>query len=200
MKEALRQAMSQLIPIADDEWAAFEPHIICKRLKKGDFLLQEGDANRHMGFLISGACRQFYLVNGLEKTTYFFFENDFVGDYDSFLTQLPCDHYVEALENAEVLLFDRDTVQRLYHIYPKFETFARIIAESVYLCAKARLMNFLLDTPEGRYKHFMRSEEAARILQRVPQHYVASYLGITPVSLSRIRSRLFKQSAYQLRV
>ncbi len=193
MKELLRQVMSQTIQIADDEWAAFEPHIFTKTIKKRTHLLQKGQISQQIGLVVSGSFRQYYLMDGVEKTTYFFFENNFVGDYDSFLTQRPCDHYVETLEDSVILYFDRETIYRMYRIYPKFETFARLIAENVYLCAKDRLVNFLLDTPEGRYRHFLASHEAEIILQRVPQHYIASYLGMTPVSLSRIRSRVQRQ-------
>jgi CRP-like cAMP-binding protein len=197
MKELLRQIMSQTIPIANDEWEALEPHIHSKKIKKRTSLLQKGQVSNQIGLIVSGSFRQYYLIDGVEKTTFFFFEHSFVCDYDSFLTQRPCDHYIEALEDSEILYFDRETLLRMYRIYPKFETFGRLIAENVYLCVKERLGNFLLDTPEGRYKHFINSYEAERILQRVPQHYIASYLGMTPVSLSRIRSRVQKQLAVQ---
>ncbi len=197
-KNILRQAMSQTIPIADDEWEAFEPHIYAKKVKKRDLLLREGQVSNQICFLISGAFRQFYMIDGEEKTTFFFFENHFVCDYDSFLTLRPCDHNIEAMEDSELLAFDRETLLRMYRLYPTFETFGRLIAESVYLCIKDRLMHFLLNTPEERYRRFLQSTESDIILQRVPQHYVASYLGITPVSLSRIRARVAKSVSPKL--
>lgn len=192
-KNTLRQIMSQTINIADDEWEAFEPYISTKKIKKRSHYLQEGAVSTEIGFALSGSFRQYYLIDGVEKTTFFFFENSFVCDYDSFLTQKPCDHNIEAMEDCEVLYFSREVLYRLYRLYPKYETFGRLIAENVYLCMKDRLTHFLLNTPEERYKHFMQSHEAEQILQRVPQHYIASYLGITPVSLSRIRARVLQE-------
>jgi CRP-like cAMP-binding protein len=196
-KNNLRYLMNEIIHIEDDEWEAFEPHIFSKKIKKKEILLREGQISTHIGFVLSGSFRQFYLVDGEEKTTFFFFENSFVCDYDSFLTERPTDHNIEALEDCEILYFDRALMYRMYRIYPKFETFGRLIAEKVYLCTKERLGLFLLNTPEVRYLHFMKSHEAETILQRVPQHYIASYLGITPVSLSRIRSRVREQKNTQ---
>jgi CRP-like cAMP-binding protein len=192
-KQILRQVMSQTIPIADDEWEAFEPFLFIKKVKKKSLFLEEGHISNTIGLVLSGSFRQYYMVDGIEKTTFFFFENNFVCDYDSFLTQRPCDHFVEAMEDCEILYFSREHMYRMYRLYPKFETFGRLIAESVYLCTKERLGHFLLDAPEGRYRQFMKSHEAEQILQRVPQHYVASYLGITPVSLSRIRARVAEE-------
>jgi CRP-like cAMP-binding protein len=189
----LRQVMSQTIAIDDDEWAALEPYIFTKNIKKKTVYLREGTVSTDIGFVVKGALRQYYIVDGEEKTTFFFFDNSFVCDYDSFLTQRPTDHYIEAIEDCEILYFSREVIYRLYRLYPKYETFGKLIAESVYLCIKERLTHFLLNTPEQRYRHFMQSTEADQILQRVPQHYVASYLGITPVSLSRIRARVARE-------
>jgi CRP-like cAMP-binding protein len=192
LKTILRHVMSQTIALDQDEWEAFEPHIFSKKIKKKTLYLKEGNTSDEIGFVLKGALRQYYIVEGEEKTTFFFFENQFVCDYDSFLTQRPCDHYIEVMEDCEILYFKREVLLRLYRLYPKYETFGRLIAENVYLCIKERLTHFLLNTPEQRYRHFMQSHESEQILQRVPQHYVASYLGVTPVSLSRIRARVGK--------
>jgi CRP-like cAMP-binding protein len=193
MKQLLRQAISQTIAIDDDEWAAFEPHIFTRKIKKRDLLLAEKQVCDEICFVVDGSFRQFYIVDGEEKTTFFFFEQQFACDYDSFLTRRPCDHYIEAMEDTTVLYFSREVLLRLYKLYPKYETFGRLIAENVYLCIKERLHHFLLEKPEARYKKFMSSYEAEKIMQRAPQHYVASYLGITPVSLSRIRARVARE-------
>jgi CRP-like cAMP-binding protein len=192
MKELLRQAFSQVIKIDDDEWEAFEPHISTKTYKKRENLIEEGQISKHINFLIKGSMRQYHVIDGEEKTTFFFFENDFSCNYESFLKQTPSDTTIEAMEDCEVLYFSRETMYRLYRLYPKYETMGKMIAESVYICAMDRLKTFLLNSPEERYQHFLKSEEAEQILERIPQHYIASYLGITPVSLSRIRARIAK--------
>jgi CRP-like cAMP-binding protein len=197
MKEALRHAMSQTIHIADDEWAALEPHISSKKIKKRDNLIKEGQICTHISFLLRGSMRQYHIVDGEEKTTFFFFDNHFACNYESFLTQQPSDVTIEAMEDCEMLYFSREVMYRLYRLYPKYETMGRMIAENVYMCAIERLKTFLLNSPEERYRRFLQNYDAPTILERVPQHYIASYLGITPVSLSRIRARVVKMNRHK---
>jgi CRP-like cAMP-binding protein len=190
MKQMLRQVMSQTIPVSDDEWAAFEPHIKIKKVQKKNVYIHAGNHCTEIGLLMTGSMRQYHLLPDGERTTFFFFEGDFACDYQSIITNQPATITIEALEDCEVLYFHRDVLLRLYRLYPTYETFGRLIAESVYLCAMERLNTFILNSPEERYRHFLNSAESEQILTRIPQHYIASYLGITPVSLSRIRSRV----------
>lgn len=190
MKQTLRHVMSQTIPISDDEWAAFEPHIKIKKVAKKEMWVRTGYHSTEIALLLKGAMRQYHLLPDGERTTFFFFEKDFACDYQSFITSQPATITIEALEDCEILYFHRDVLLRLYRLYPAYETFGRLIAESVYLCAMERLNSFLLNSPEERYRHFLKSDESEQILARIPQHYIASYLGITPVSLSRIRNRV----------
>lgn len=192
LTDQLRHAMSQTVRIADDEWVAFEPLIRLKKFKKRENYVGEGQICREVGFILRGSFRQFYVVDGEEKTSFFMFENSFVSDYEGFLKQTKSELTIEAMEDAEVLTFDYDTIQRFYRIYPTFETFGRLIGEYLFMCLQERLKSFMLNSPEERYRRFLKNPESSVILARVPQHYIAAYLGITPVSLSRIRSRLAK--------
>ena len=192
LTDQLRRAMSQTVSIPDDEWAAFEPFIRLKKYKKRENFTSEGQISREIGFVLRGSFRQYYVVDGEEKTTFFIFENGFVADYESFLKQAKGDITVEAMEDADVLTFDYTTIQRFYRIYPTFETFGRLIGEYLFICLQDRLKSFMLNSPEERYRRFLKNPDSDVILARVPQHYIAAYLGITPVSLSRIRSRLAK--------
>jgi CRP-like cAMP-binding protein len=192
LTDQLRHAMSQTVRIADDEWAAFEPFIRLKKFKKRENYTVEGLICREVGFILRGSFRQFYVVDGEDKSTFFMFENGFVTDYESFLKQAKGELTIEAMEDAEVLTFDYTTIQRFYRIYPTFETFGRLIGEYLFTCLQDRLKGFMLNSPEERYRRFLKNSESSVILARVPQHYIASYLGITPVSLSRIRNRLAK--------
>jgi CRP-like cAMP-binding protein len=194
MKEILRQVMSQTLPIAQDEWEAFEPHIFTKTVKKREQLIRLGQVCAEVGVIIKGSFRQYHIIDGEEKTTFFFFDNQFVCNYESILLQKPSNIIIEAMEDCELLCFKNETMQRLYRLYPKYEVFGRLIAENVYLCAMERLNTFLLNSPEERYLKFLEHHDSQQILNRVPQHYIASYLGITPVSLSRIRARVTRQA------
>ena len=190
LKNALRVAMSQIIRLKDDEWEAFEPFIEVKSFKKRDNYVSDSQICREVGFILRGSFRQYCIMEGEEKTTFFYFENQFVTNYESFVSQSPSNVTIEAMEDVQMLTFNKETLDRLYRLYPVFETFGRLIAENVYICAMHRLNTFLLNTPEQRYLHFLKSDDSKIILENVPQHYIASYLGITPVSLSRIRNRI----------
>jgi CRP-like cAMP-binding protein len=192
MKSILRQVMSQTIRIADDEWEAFEPHIHTRTLKKRENLMVEGQICHDIHLVLRGSLRQYHIIDGEEKSTFFHFENQFACNYESYLTQQPSDITIEAMEDCELLYFNRKALDLMYRLYPKYEVFGRLIAENVYLCAISRLKTFVLNSPEERYQQFLQSYDAPLILERVPQHYIASYLGITPVSLSRIRARVKK--------
>ena len=192
LTDQLRHAMSQTVRISDDEWAAFEPFIRLKKFKKRENYVVEGQICREVGFILRGSFRQFYVVDGEEKTSFFMFENNFVTDYEGFLKQTKSELTIEAMEDADVLTFDYDTIQHFYRIYPTFETFGRLIGEYLFMCLQERLKSFMLNSPEERYRRFLKTPESSVILARAPQHYIAAYLGITPVSLSRIRSRMAK--------
>jgi CRP-like cAMP-binding protein len=188
--EEFRRYIARFVDIPDSDWSALQTQFQTRHFHKREHFFREGDVAAKLAFIVRGAFRQYFVVDGEEKTTYFSFEESFVTDYGSFLTGQPSAMNLEALEPTEVVVFDKTTMDRLYRLYPKFETFGRLMAEEAYLCAMDRLQSFLLASPEERYRRFLAQSDSAKILARVPQHYVASYLGITPVSLSRIRARV----------
>lgn len=190
MHDQFRQTISRFVQFPDADWEAMASLFKVRHLAKREHFCREGEICREVAFIVKGSFRQYYVVDGEERSTFFTFENGFVSDYDSFLTGQPSQMNLEALENAELIIVTKETMERLYRLYPKFETFGRLIAEDVYLCAMDRLRAFLLHSPEDRYRRFLQQHDAAVILERIPQHYIASYLGITPVSLSRIRNRV----------
>ena len=188
--EAFRQFIAQFVDIASSDWNAIASQFETRRFARRELFVREGQVADKLAYIVQGSFRQYFVVDGEEKTTYFSFEKSFVTDYGSFLTGQPSNLNLEALEDSEVVVFSKKTMDRLYRLYPKFETFGRLMAEEAYLCAMDRLHSFLLASPEERYRRFLRQSDSAVILERIPQHYLASYLGITPVSLSRIRSRI----------
>lgn len=124
-----------------------------------------------------------------KKTTYFYFENHLISSYISILQQQASQLTIEALEDSEVLCFTAQTLQNLYESFPIYQIFGRKLAEYLAIGLEARMVSLLLDSPEERYIDLLNSNKK-KIIARVPQHYIASYLGITPVSLSRIRNRI----------
>jgi CRP-like cAMP-binding protein len=190
MTNKLRQFLTRFIDLTDLEWHALEQQITIKTISKKDFFIQKGQNATKIGFLVSGSCRLFYDEDGEEWITYFFFENNLVSAYQSCLTGEPSTLSIQALEDVELLYFSFQTLTGLYAQFPVYETFGRKLAEYLFMGLDVRLAKQLTLSPEERYLKLLGSSVKRKIVERVPQQYIASYLGITPVSLSRICRRI----------
>ena len=184
----LRAYLSQLVAFSEAEWAELAAAVSCHSLRKGDALLGASAVSQHLAFITRGALRTFYNHEGNDVTFYFFFENSFATDYESFLTRQGSRFSIEAIEDSEVLLLGYADVQRLFATLTEGQRLARQIAEQLYVALRQRAVSLLLDTPEQRYRQLLDSHSP--ILQRVNQYYIATYLGVQPQSLSRIRKRI----------
>lgn len=185
----MRQHLNHFGPLADDEWNALLPHLSIITLKKHQCFIQQGNVANQIGFVVTGLMRQFYSKNGEERTTYFFLEDQLVGAYMSCITQRPSPVTIEALSEATCLCFPYTVLQSLFEQYPGWQLLGRRLAEYIMVALEERMAGLLLLSPEERYLDLQKGDQK-NLLQRVPQHYIANYLGITPVSLSRIRSRV----------
>ncbi|MCU0424064.1 MAG: Crp/Fnr family transcriptional regulator [Candidatus Kapabacteria bacterium] len=190
---ALRTHVQQFTPLTDAEWQGLEPHLREMTLGRKQLFAEEGKRANLVGFVLQGSLRQFYTRDGDEKTTYFYFENNLVADYISCLTKQPGLLTLETLEETRLLVFNYDVLERLCGEFPAWNTFARKIAEYIAIGLEMRLVEHLMYSPEERYNLLIKSNKT-RILERIPQQYIASYLGMTPVSLSRIRNRLARSA------
>lgn len=187
-----RQAIERLLPIPDETFAYILPHLQLRRLKKGDCFAMEGKVATEIGFVLEGNMRHFYTRDGEEKTTYFYFENHFVASYISCIKKEPSRLTIEALSECLLLVFPYAALQELYESSHHWERFGRLMAEYLAAGLEERMVGLLMLSPEERYEALLQSNKQ-KIIERVPQHYIASYLGVTPVSLSRIRNRLMKK-------
>jgi CRP-like cAMP-binding protein len=187
MYSKVKAYISQFIELSDQEWAEKEKLLIPKSLKKGELLLTEGQVCNFVSFVNEGYFRVFRLVDDKEVTVNFFFENSIASDYISFITRQPAKENIEALRDAEVLQLSYDSMQQLREQTPAFERFGRIIAEKSFIALYKRSNALLYKKPEELYLELRR--QRPKIIERIPQYFIASYLGITPEYLSRIRSQ-----------
>ena len=142
-------------------------------------------------FLIKGCIRKYYVKDGEQITIYITTENSFIGAFESFINGTKTDHTIECLEPCELLILSKKDLTLLYEKIPLMHEFIRKILQQALIQFQHVLTSFILDSPEERYtKLLTRNPE---ILQRVPQHMLATYLGITATSLSRIRKRILKK-------
>ena len=188
----LRRHIERFVSLTDEEWSLLAPHLQEKELKKNSFFIQEGKKEENIAFVIEGNLRQFYIKDGEEKTTYFYFENHLMSSYISCITGRPSQLSIEALTNCRLLVFTYETLQSLYKQSQQWERFGRQLAEYLAIGLEERMVGLLMLSPEERYSQLLESNKQ-KILERIPQHYIANYLGITPVSLSRIRKRIHKK-------
>ncbi len=189
---SFRHLIQQFVKLSDEEWEMFVPHIKERTIKKNDFMLREGQQGKELGYVVQGTMRHFYTRGGEEKTTYFYFENSLTGPYMSCVTGKPSLISFEALADTKLLVFPYAVMQRLYAQSHTWEKFGRVLAEYLAMGLEDRMVGLLMLSPEERYLQLLQSNKQ-KIIERIPQHLIANYLGITPVSLSRIRNRVHKK-------
>lgn len=186
-----QKAVQRIAPlITDADCEMFIPYLKVKQYAKGELFLTEGQISNEIGFINNGSFRIYYLLDGKEVNTNFFFENDFVVDYQSFLLLRPSKYYIQALENCEVITFTSDALHSAYNTSHSWERFGRIIAEILFVDATERGEEFLFLTGEQRYKNLLKKRP--KIFERVPLYHIASYLGVERESLSRLRRKILK--------
>ncbi len=189
MFSLIQNNIAKHIQLNDEEFSYFTSSLKRKHLRKKQFLLEEGEVCNHECFVNSGCLRQYYLdEKGQEHIIQFAVTDWWIGDQYSFLTGEPSRYFIDALLESEVLLIEKSKLEELYNKIPKFERFFRIAFQNAYVAMQQRILSQLSDPAEKNYLDFIRRYPT--IEQSVPQHQVASYLGITPESLSRIRKQL----------
>jgi CRP-like cAMP-binding protein len=185
----LRKHIEQFVPLHDEDWLLLETHLIERTICKHDYLIREGSIGREVGYIVEGEMRHFYTHKGEERTTYFYFENSLVGAYHSCISGQPSRLSIEALSDTKLIVFPYSIIKQLYAKSPAWNTFGRVLAEYLGMGLEDRMVGLLTLSPEERYIDLLRSNKK-KIIERIPQHLIANYLGITPVSLSRIRNRI----------
>jgi CRP-like cAMP-binding protein len=191
VQNIFRQELKKYVEFNEAEWIVFSQHLDFRALKKKRLFAEPGIVCKDIGFIVKGAVRYYYIKDGEELTGYFSFENEYVSSYKSFLTQTPAVNYIQALEDTELVTITHKNMELMLAnpmLAYKMERFGRLIAEHYLICYEDRVSSFVTKTPEERYLDLLST--GREVLQRMPQHYIAHFLGITPVSLSRIRRRI----------
>jgi CRP-like cAMP-binding protein len=189
MFNLLHNHIEHRIQLAQKECALLNQFFTPKKIKKHQFLLQEGDVCKHIAFVNSG-CLRAYTVDhkGDEHIIQFAIEDWWISDLHSFLTGTPATYNIDAVQDSEVLLLEKTARDKLLETVPKMERFFRLLQEANYVSTHQRINDSLSASAEERYLAFVRTYP--RLVEQVPQNQIASYLGITPQSLSRIRKEL----------
>jgi|ERR1043165_1721833 CRP-like cAMP-binding protein len=190
LPEKLVKTIQHFTDLPTADWQRLTDVMHEAEVKKGDFFLKQGKVCSHLGFLVSGVMRVYHLANDKEYTSYFNFgsRNPFVSSYSSFVTRKPSHESIHALEDCKLAQISYDDLQQLYSESAAFQKLGRLIAEYNYTLAVERIYSLQHNTANERYVQLM--DMYPNLINVVPHHYVASYLGVTPESLSRIRKEL----------
>lgn len=183
----IHQLISNYIEISDEEWSRFSALLQIKKFKKKTIILKEGVVCKEAYFINKGLLRMFLVDNKeKEKTFHFALENTFATDYKSFLTGLPANYSIEAMEDSEVVVMSYEMIQYGYKRLKNGEKLGRLIAEDYLFLFNNKMQSMYTETPLKRYNNL--TKDLPNIFQRVPQHLIASYLNISSVHLSRLKN------------
>jgi CRP-like cAMP-binding protein len=192
MSELLLANIAKHISLNKKEKELFLSYLSTKKIRKRQYLVQEGEQSKYSAFVLSGCLRSYFIdANGFEHILQFAIEDWWIADMMSITTQRPGNLAIDALEDSEVMLLSRENQLKLFDECPKFERYFRIITENGMVSFQRRVLENISLPAAERYKNFAKRYPV--MVQRLPQTQVASYLGITPEFLSKIRHQMMYQ-------
>ncbi|GAB3985919.1 Crp/Fnr family transcriptional regulator [Spirosoma daeguense] len=188
MFELLRKHIEKRIAITDEEFAVAESLFRPQKLRKKQFLLNQGAVCLYESFVVSGCLKSFYTdKQGTEHVLRFSVEDGWAGDIDSFAHATPASFSIQAIETTTLLTINKPALAQLYQQAPHLETFFRILNEKALVATSQRVIDTLSTSAQERYEHFLSTYP--HLVQRVSLKDIASYLGVTPIFLSRLRQK-----------
>ncbi|MFZ5946773.1 MAG: Crp/Fnr family transcriptional regulator [Stygiobacter sp.] len=191
MQDILFDFISKYITITEEEKEAILSLSIFHTVKKGTVLLKEGQMSKDNYSVIKGCIRTYYLIDGEEKTTAFYTEMEALTP-PCVLSKTPSDYYISCVEDTILTVSNSDMEAEMNSKFPKFETMCKMLSEELLAKKQIDFDEFKTSSPEQRYLNLL--QKRPDLIQRVPQHQLASYLGIKPQSLSRLRARILKKN------
>ncbi|WP_291865082.1 Crp/Fnr family transcriptional regulator [Maribacter sp.] len=185
----LSKILEELIGLTESEWKKFSNQLKRQEYKAKTLLVEEGKTADTLYFIESGLLRTYRNIDEKEITTYFVCDNQFITIFHSFINQTPSSEFLEVIEDSIVYKISYHSLTQLYKESSKFDKIGRILAEKNHLCALERTLTLQTKSAKKKYLDFIKNYNK-KIVQRVPQHQIASFLGIASESLSRVRKEI----------
>jgi CRP-like cAMP-binding protein len=192
MQNLLFDFISKYVSLTEEEKNAIISLDIFRSVKKGTILLQEGQKSKDEYFVLKGCIRKYYITDGDEKTTAFFTEMEGLTPHCT-ISKTPSEYYISSIEDSILLVSNSDMGIEINSKFPKFEIMCRMLSEELLAKQQIDFDEFKTSSPEQRYLNLI--QKRPDLIQRVPQHQLASYLGIKPQSLSRLRARIVEKKS-----
>ena len=190
MQDVLFDFISKYISLTENEKNAVVSLDIFRSIKKGTTLLKEGQKSQDYYFVLKGCIRKYYIMDGEEKTTAFFTEMETLTPH-CVKNNAPSEYFISCVEDTILIVANPDMEVEIFTKFPKFEIMCRILSEELLAKQQIDFDEFKTSSPEKRYLNLI--QKRPDLIQRVPQHQLASYLGIKPQSLSRLRARILEK-------
>lgn len=188
MTNNFRNYLNNFIPMSDETFNLSLDFLIKGTLKKNEYLLKEGMVCNNIAYINKGLLRTYYLKDGIEINTCFCQENSVLASFDSLVNRTGSKENIQALENVEMLTLSYESLLRLYELSSDWQKVARLLTEQECLRLSDRLTSISFETAKEKYLNLLETEP--EIIRRVSIQHIASYLGISRETLSRIRSRI----------
>lgn len=187
MINTFKNTLSNISFLSDDDLSQIAKIASVKELNTGEFWVYEGMLVKDVAFIYKGYLRKYFLRDGNEKTDWFYFENSFTGDMPSILEQTACKSYNVAMEPTTLVVLSYAKLNELSRKSQNIEHLLRVFIEYAFIVYYKKATSFILQSPKERYAQLV--AEFPKVMQRATQYHIASYLGITPQHLSRIRGQ-----------
>ncbi|ASU32190.1 Crp/Fnr family transcriptional regulator [Mucilaginibacter xinganensis] len=187
MSAGLKNFITQYTQLETAELDNIVSRFKSRKVKKNDFLLSEGDTCKDLVFVQEGCLRLYYVANEIEVSVWFAFKNSSAIDIYSFISEKPSGYFLQAIEDSEILYLPKTELNKLYHTHPKMQEMMRCFWEDAMLTLLDRFTALQRDSAEQRYLNLLTQPP---YIQKIPQKYLASFIGVTPTSLSRIRKNI----------
>lgn len=192
MHNLLLEFIEKHITLSEEEKNIITSANVFKSVKKKTILLNEGQRSNEGYFVLKGCLRDYQIIDGEERTTAFYTEMEGVTPH-CVQTKKPSQYYIAAVEDSIITLSNTELEAEMFEKFPKFESLCRVLSEKIIVKQQTDFAEFRTSSPEQRYLNLL--ENRPDLIQRVPQHQLASYLGMKPQSLSRLRTRIAKKGA-----
>ena len=189
MSTNLKKFISRFVKLSDTELDEITNKFRSKVLKKNSYLLKQGDTCKDFVFVQKGCVRLYYVEDDIEISVWFAFQHSSAIEIYSFISENPSEYFIQAIEDSEVLYIPKTELKNLYQTHPKMHEMMRNFWEAVLLDLISRFTALEKDSAEKRYLDLLNKPD---YLEAIPQKYLASFIGVTPTSLSRIRKKIIK--------
>ncbi len=186
--ENFKKYLTGIIQMDDDTFNLCLVFLKIEEIKKGDYLVTAGKTCDRIAYINEGLFRIYYLKDGIEVNTCFCRENSITSSFESFVNKIPSKEYIQAIENSTLVTISNDSLSKLYELNPKWQSVSRLLTEKECLRLSSRATSLSFETAKEKYQNLLASQP--EIIQRVSIQDIASYIGVSRETLSRIRSKI----------